>query len=114
MKYLLFFLMMQGLAYGKVQDFNNIINEDIKAQKEFHKEFKKNIAQENKQVSRQLNEELDSARKKEVIVLENTQSEYIAPSSNQFLKFKKEIKQKAPNLRKNQHRVAKEIKELDI
>lgn len=114
MKHIILVLTFLSFAQAKVEDFNSIINEDIKAQKELHKEFKKNIAQENKEVSRQLNEELDSARKKEVIVLENTQSEYIAPSSNQFLKFKKEIKQKAPNLRKNQHRVAKEIKELDI
>lgn len=114
MKHIILILTFLNFAQAKVEDFNSIINEDIKAQKELHKEFKKNIVQENKEAPQQFNEGLDSVRKKEVIVLENTQNEYIAPSNNQLLKFKKEIKQKSPNSRKNQHRVAKEIKELDL
>lgn len=112
MKYLLFFLMLQGLAYGKVQDFNAIINEDIKAQKELHKQFNKQVqadvvAQDNKQPVKQV-------RTKEVFVVENTQTNYTAPSDKNFLKFNKEVKQKTQNERKNQHRVAKEIKDLEM
>lgn len=112
MKYLLFFLMLQGLAYGKVEDFNAIINEDIKAQKELHQQFNNKVQAD---LGKKENPEVvTNKRVKEVIVVENTQTNYIAPSSNNFLKFNKEVKQKTSNERKNQHRVAKEIKELGM
>lgn len=112
MKYLLFFLMLQGLAYGKVQDFNNIINEDIKAQKDLHSQFNKQIqvnmaAQDSKRP-------VKTAKVKEIIVVENSQTNYTAPSDKNFLKFNKEVRQKKQNERKNQHRVAKEIKDLEM
>lgn len=113
MKYLLFFLMLQGLAYGKVEDFNAIINEDIKAQKELHQQFNKKV-QADLGKKEQQPEGFANKRVKEVIIVENAQTNYIAPSNNNFLKFNKEVKQKTQNERKNQHRVAKEIKELGM
>lgn len=112
MKYLLFFLMLQALAYGKVQDFNAIINEDIKAQKELHNQFNKQVQAD--LVVQDKKQPVNNVRTKEVVVVENTQTNYTAPSGKNFLKFNKEVKQKTQNERKNQHRVAKEIKDLEM
>lgn len=113
MKYLLFLLALQSLAYGKIEDFNSIINEDIRAQKELHQQVKKQVNPAFLGTQKQnLNVNDKSTAAKEIIVVENDQTNYTAPSGNNFLRFNKEIKQKSQNQRKNQHRVAKEIKEL--
>jgi hypothetical protein len=106
--------MLQSLAYAKVEDFNAIINEDIKAQKELHQQFKNQVNKDNVALQQELNNTKKPAKVREVFIVDNVETNYIAPSSNNFLKFNKELKQKSQNERKNQHRVAKEIKELGL
>ena len=116
MKYLLLLLILESVSFAKVQDFNAIINEDIKAQKELHQQFKHqvNLVDENTGTRYQVNKAKTQNNKRDVIVVESNATNYIAPSRKNFLKFKKEIHQKSQNDRKNQHRVANEIKELEF
>lgn len=116
MKYLLCVILIQSLASAKVTDFNSIINEDLKEQKELHRQFKKQVnapalTEKENLVSAESRQEIKA---KELIVVENAQKSYAAPSNENFLKFNKEIGEaKTQNQRKNQHRVAKELKELE-
>jgi hypothetical protein len=49
-----------------------------------------------------------------VVYLDSEGTQVIAPSDDRLFRFKKEGKQKSTNPKKNQHRVAKEVRELGI
>lgn len=117
MKYLLCIILIQSIASAKVSDFNSIINEDIREQKELHRQFKKQVnapALAEKENLASTEHQQEFKKNKELIIVENVQKSYAAPSNENFLKFNKEIGEaKTQNQRKNQHRVAKELKELE-
>ncbi|MBL7542388.1 MAG: hypothetical protein JNL11_01160 [Bdellovibrionaceae bacterium] len=115
MKALFLVLILSVSVFAKVEDFNALISEDTQAQKELHSKLKtqvysKNELEARKNIARTKNNE----NRETVVLYDETQTEFAAPSSDKFFRFKKEVKQKRTNARKNQHRVAKELKELGL
>ncbi len=89
-------------SFAKVADFNNLINENIKAQDTLHQEVKVNM-----DLARQ---NLREASPSKVTVMEDF-SQYSVPS--QKLRFKKEVYQYRPSTKKQMDRVATELKNAD-
>ena len=118
MRLLLIFTLIStlaSLAFGKVENFNNLINEDSKAQKELHSKIKSQVYSQNELEMRQnYGQGKKKYKRSSIVVLDDGQSSFSAPTNDRVFRFKKEIKQKSTNPRKNQHRVAKEIKELGL
>ncbi len=116
MKALLLTLIISFSTLAKVNDFNALIANDTSAQKELHSKLKNQVysrkeiaARDN--MDRTKREKID---KQDVVFLDAESSQIVSPSSDKYFRFKKESKQKATNPRKNQHRVAKELRELGI
>jgi hypothetical protein len=103
-------------ANAKVQDFNSLISEDTKAQKELHSKLKSQVySQKELEARKNIARTKKSAPSESIVFYDESQStEVAAPSSDKFFRYKKELKQKSTNPRKNQHRVAKELKELGL
>ncbi len=92
-----------GMA--KVSDFNNLINENIKAQNEFHEDVKDSM----KVVKQNPREKEIKAQK--VTVMESEASQYSVPSRK--FRFSKEMHQYRPSTQKQIDRLANELKDAD-
>ncbi len=92
-----------GMA--KVSDFNNLINENIKAQNEFHEDVKDSM----KVVKQNPREKEIKAQK--VTVMESEASQYSVPSRK--FRFNKEMHQYRPSTQKQLDRLANELKDAD-
>ncbi len=101
--------------FAKVNDFNALIADDTLAQKELHSKLKTQV---NSPKELEARAELLRTRKFEktdtIVYSDDEGSQVTAPTDEKLFKFKREEKQKAANPRKNQHRVAKEVRELGI
>lgn len=97
-------LLAGSLASAKVSDFNNLINENIKAQDSLHKEVNGNI----KVVRQEIREKAAGGK---VTVVETDMTSYNAPSRK--MKFRKEVRQYQPSAKKQMDRVATEFKEAE-
>lgn len=115
MKALIFTLVIGLSVSAKVEDFNSLISEDTKAQKELHTKLKTQVYSKNELEARKNVVRTKKTESRETVVFyDEAQTEFAAPSSDKYFRFKKETKQKRANPRKNQHRVAKELKELGL
>ncbi len=115
MKSLILTLIIGMSVFAKVEDFNSLISEDTKAQKELHTKIKSQVYTQNELDSRKNLVRTKRAEKdSSVVFYDEAQTEIAAPSSDKFFRYKKETKQKTTNPRKNQHRVAKELRELGL
>lgn len=113
MKALILITLFAVMSWGKVSNFNDLIKEDTQAQKELHGKVKNQVYTENEQEARQLIENKKNKRNA-VLVVDDSLNSYNSPSNDRVFRYNKELKQKSSNPRKNQHRVAKEIKELEV
>jgi len=97
-------LMVGSNSWAKVSDFNNLINENIKAQDNLHNDVKVNmdIARQN------LREKLSQGK---VTVVQSEVSNYNAPSKK--MRFRKEVYQHRPSIQKQMNRVAAELNEAE-
>lgn len=115
MKALILTLIITMSVFAKVEDFNSLISEDTKAQKELHSKLKSQVYTQNELEARKnLARTKKIERKSTVVFYDEAQTEITAPSNDKFFRYKKETKQKVTNPRKNQHRVAKELRELGL
>ncbi len=115
MKALILTLIIGMSVFAKVEDFNSLINEDTKAQKELHSKLKTQVYTQNELDARKkLVRTKKVERESTVVFYDEAQTEIAAPSNDKFFRYKKESKQKSTNPRKNQHRIAKELRELGI
>lgn len=116
----LFLTLICILSFGlnsiaKVQDFNSLIREDSKAQKELHSKLKNQVYTQKEIDAR--NNIVRSQKDKDrqaVVFYDDVDSQVAAPSKNKYFRYDKELKQKSANPKKNQHRVAKELRELGL
>ena len=115
MKALILTLLIGCSVFAKVNDFNTLIADDTNAQKELHSKLKSQVYS-----PKELEARADLLRTKKfektdtIVYSDGEGSQVTAPSDEKLFKFKKEDKQKSANPRKNQHRVATEVRELGI
>lgn len=117
MKALILTLIIGMSVFAKVEDFNSLINEDTKAQKELHTKLKSQVYTQNELDARKnlvRTKKIEREKETNVVFDEEAQTEIAAPSNDKFFRYKKEAKQKTNNPRKNQHRIAKELRELGL
>tara|TARA_B110001454_G_C12723308_1_gene436509 strand:+ start:52050 stop:52397 length:348 start_codon:yes stop_codon:yes gene_type:complete len=115
MKALILTLILSTSVFAKVADFNSLISEDTKAQKELHTKLKSQVYTQNELDARKNLVRTKKVEKESTVVFyDEAQTEIAAPSNDKFFRYKKETKQKTTNPRKNQHRVAKELRELGL
>lgn len=115
MKALILTLIISASVFAKVADFNSLISEDTKAQKELHTKLKSQVYTQNELDARKNLVRTKKLKKESTVVFyDEAQTEIAAPSSDKFFRYKKETKQKTTNPRKNQHRIAKELRELGL
>lgn len=115
MKALILSLFIGLSAFAKVSDFNALISEDTKAQKELHKKVRSQVyTQQELDARKNLVRNKKIQTNKSIVFYDEAQTEFNSPTNEKLFRFKKETKQKTTNPRKNQHRVAKELKELGL
>lgn len=115
MKALILTLIIGFSSFAKVNDFNALIADDINAQKVLHSKLKSQVYTQQELEGRKNLVRSKKIEKQEIIVYNDGElTEITSPSSDKYFRFKKERKQKVTNPRKNQHRVAKEVRELGL
>lgn len=115
MKALILTLFIGFSTFAKVNDFNALIADDTTAQKELHSKLKKQVySQKEIDARNNLVRTKKADKNRDVVFLDDEGSQVASPSNDKYFRYKKESKQKTTNPRKNQHRVAKELRELGI
>lgn len=115
MKAAILTLIISLSVFAKVSDFNALIADDTNAQKELHSKLKKQVySQEELDARSNIVRTKKIAKPETFVYVDEVGTQVNAPSNDKYFKFKKEDKQKSTNPRKNQHRVAKEVRELGI
>lgn len=115
MKALILTLIIGLSSFAKVQDFNSLISEDSKAQKELHSKLKTQVYSQ-KEIDARNNIVRNQKEEDQIPVVfyDEGASQVAAPSKDKYFRYNKELRQKSANPKKNQHRVAKELRELGI
>lgn len=91
------------LGFAKVSDFNALISDNVKAQKELHSTVKNNIGEARDAVA------AEKIRQR-IVVVENSGLSYVAPTKKDLLAFKKEKSHHRASEQKQFERLANEIR----
>lgn len=94
-------------ANAKVGDFNSLINENSKAQKELHQNLKQNL--EVVQSEAQKSQNIATEQSDEKYVVDRASDTVNVPTSKSFLTFTKEKKYHRPSEAQQQKRLAEEL-----
>lgn len=107
MKQITFMILLSTISsttLAKVSDFNNLINENIKAQNQLHREVKDNM----KIAKERMNED---GKGNKITIVESDSSQYTVPSKK--MRYKKEVHQYRPSTQKQLDRLANELNDAD-
>ncbi len=97
--------LVPAIGFAKIQDFNALISENVKAQKELHKNVQTNVEATREQIAAQ------SIRER-IVIVENSGESYNAPTRKDLLAFKKEQRSHRASEKKQFDRLASEISSL--
>ncbi len=106
--YVMLVLVSANLALAKVSDFNSLINENTRSQKELHNSLKQNLEVAETEAKQK---NIEQTQLEEKYVVENSQSTVNVPTSKSFLTFTKEKKYHRPSAAQQQKRLAEEMVE---
>lgn len=95
--------LVPAMSFAKITDFDALITENSKAQKELHSNLKGNI--------KEAREEAAQANVRErIVVVENSGTSYNAPTKTDLLAFKKEKRSHRASEEKQFERLANEMR----
>jgi len=92
---------------AKVGDFNSLINENSKAQKELHQNLKQNLEVVQAEAQKSQNTPVEQSDEKYVV--DRASDTVNVPTSKSFLTFTKEKKYHRPSEAQQQKRLAEEL-----
>ena len=101
-------LLLSALSNAKVADFNELISENSKSQKQLHSEVKLRI-----QESRETAELAAGTKSDRLVIVEGVDSNYAVPTNKDLLVFEKEKNFHRHSEKKQMKRFATEISNLD-
>lgn len=97
--------LVPAISFAKIQDFNALISENVKAQNELHQSVQANVETTREQIAAQ------NIRER-IVVVENSGESYNAPTRKDLLAFKKEKRSHRASEQKQFDRLATEINSL--
>lgn len=98
--------LVPAVSLAKITDFNAMINENSKAQRELHKEVR-NSAEETRAA-------LHDERKEPIVVVETERIDVNVPSGKNLLRFQKEIVDHKDEKKAGENRLANEFNSVDL
>lgn len=96
-------VMIPSLGFAKISDFNALITENVKAQKNLHSTVQNNVSE-----SREATEA--PKMRPRIVVVENSGRSYNAPTRKDLLVFKKERSHHRASEKKQFERLANEVR----
>jgi len=100
-------VLIPALSFAKVEDFNQLITDNMKAQDQLHTDVKQNI--EAARVA------TDTPKKQQkIVVVEGTGSSYNSRTNKDLLTFKKEQTDYRPSDKKQVDRLATEVSDSNM
>ncbi len=98
------FIFIPALGFGKISQFNEMISENLKEERQLHAQIKGEITGEGVTID-------DNSKQDRFVVVERESVSYDSPTKKELLRFKKEKKTYAASRKKQVERLATEIRD---